>query len=222
MSTVIKSSFGGRKAQHVAFNLQDIAQQANTYLDDVRVQAARIVVEAQRQADVIRRRAEEDGKQAAINAAERVLDDKVGKRMETLLPALEKVISDLKDAQNDWLRHWEASAVKLACAIAEKVCRAELTRRPEIAVGLLCEALALSAGTSRVRIHLNPADVETMSGQVARLQQEFQSIGPAEIVADAMISGGGCRVETMHGAVDQQVEAQLARIAFELTSGNGD
>jgi flagellar assembly protein FliH len=222
MSTVIKSSLGSRTAQHVAFNLQDISQRANTYLDDVRVQAARIVVEAQRQADAIRRRAEEDGKQAAIKAAERVLDEKVGKKMETLLPALEKVISDLKDAQNDWLRHWEASGVKLACAIAEKVCRSELTRRPEIAVSLIREALSLVIGTSRVRIHLHPDDVETMSGQVARLEEEFQVIGPAEIVANETISIGGCRVETVHGTVDQQFEAQLARISSELTSGNGD
>jgi flagellar assembly protein FliH len=222
MSTVIKSSLSGVKAQHIAFNFQDIAHQADTYLDDVRVKAAQIVVEAQRQADAIRRRAEEDGKQAAIKAAERVLDEKVGKKMETLLPALEKVIDDVKDAKNDWLRHWEASGVRLACAIAEKICRAELTRRPQIAVGLLREALALVAGTSRVRIHLNPADMDTMSGQISRLQEEFQSLGPAEVVADATISLGGCRVESMHGTVDQQFEVQLARIASELTIGNGD
>jgi flagellar biosynthesis/type III secretory pathway protein FliH len=222
MSTVIKSSMGSRKAQHIAFNLQDIAQRANTHLDDVRVQAAQIVVEAQRQADAIRRRAEEEGKQAAIKAAQRVLDEQVGKKMETLFPALEKVIADIKDAKNDWLRHWEASGVKLACAIAEKVCHAELTRQPEIAIGLLREALSLVSGTSRVRIHLHPADVETMSGQILRLQQEFQAVGPAEVLPNATISPGGCRVETMHGAVDQQFEAQLSRIASELTSGNGD
>jgi flagellar biosynthesis/type III secretory pathway protein FliH len=61
-----------------------------------------------------------------------------------------------------------------------------------------------------------------MSGQVARLEEEFQVIGPAEIVANETISIGGCRVETVHGTVDQQFEAQLARISSELTSGNGD
>jgi flagellar biosynthesis/type III secretory pathway protein FliH len=222
MSTVIKSSFSGRAAQHVTFNLQDIAHQANTYLDDVRVQAARIVIEAQRQADAIRRKAEEEGKQAALRAAERVLDEKVGKKMETLLPALEKVITDLNEAKQTWLKHWESSTVKLACAIAEKISRIELTRHPEIAVGLIREGLELVAGGSRLRIHLHPTDVETMGGQIARLQQEFQSIGPAEIVPDTTISPGGCRLETLHGAVDQQFEAQLARIESELTSGNGD
>ncbi len=222
MSTVIKSSLSSRSAQHVAFNLQDIAQQANTYLDDVRVQAAKIVVEAQRQADAIRRKAAEEGKQAALSAAERVLDEKVGKKMESLLPALAKVVADLDDAKQTWLRHWEKSNVKLACAIAGKITRIELTRHPEIAVGLLREALELAAGASRLRIHLHPSDVETLGVQIARLQKEFQTVAPAEVVADETISLGSCRVETLHGAVDQRFEAQLARIEAELTSGNGD
>ncbi len=222
MSTVIKSGLSSRSAQRVAFNLQDITQQANTYLDEVRVQAAQIVVEAQRQADAIRRKAESEGKQAALRAAERVLDEKVGKKMETLLPALAKVIGDLDDAKQTWLKHWENSSVKLACAIAGKISRIELTHRPEIAAGLLREALELVAGALRVKIHLNPSDVETLGVQVGRLQQEFQNIAPAEIVPDETISLGGCRVETMHGGVDQRFEAQLARIESELTSGNGD
>ena len=31
---------------------------------------------------------------------------------------------------------------------------------------------------------------------------------------------GGCRIETLHGSIDQQFEAQLARIEEELIRGN--
>jgi flagellar biosynthesis/type III secretory pathway protein FliH len=37
------------------------------------------------------------------------------------------------------------------------------------------------------------------------------------VVADPQVSLGGCRVETRFGVIDQQFEAQLARIEQELT-----
>jgi flagellar assembly protein FliH len=36
------------------------------------------------------------------------------------------------------------------------------------------------------------------------------------IVADESITAGGCRVDTEFGSLDQQLEAQLARITEEL------
>ena len=41
-------------------------------------------------------------------------------------------------------------------------------------------------------------------------------LGETQIVADAAISPGGCRVETRFGAIDQTFEAQLARVEEEL------
>ena len=49
------------------------------------------------------------------------------------------------------------------------------------------------------------------------LVQEMSGLGAVEMIADAGVSRGGCRVETRFGAIDQQFEAQLARIEEELT-----
>src|SRR5688572_29084127 len=121
MSSVIKSGQSTRAVHQVAFNLEDITQHASKYLEQVRIQAAQIVVEAQKQADLIKKRAQDDGQQSARNAAEKVLDEKVGKKMESLLPALRQVVNDLADAKQNWLREWESTAVKLAAKMAEKI-----------------------------------------------------------------------------------------------------
>ena len=52
--------------------------------------------------------------------------------------------------------------------------------------------------------------------QSGRSKPRF-SEAAAELAADENISPGGCRVETEHGSIDQQIEAQLARILEELT-----
>jgi flagellar assembly protein FliH len=220
MATVIKSTLGARNALPIAFNFEDVADHARGYVDDVQAKAAAIVADAQRQADAISRRAEAEGRQAAIRAVEKVMDEKVGKRMETLLPALEKVVAEMADARQAWLRHWEHSTVKLAARIAERVIRREMVQQPEIKVDLIREALEMASGSPHLKIALNPADFESLGGQIERLTKEIARAAQAEIVADETVSVGGCRLETRHGMIDQQVESQLERIVAELTGGN--
>ena len=48
---------------------------------------------------------------------------KSAKRMQTLLPALQAVVSNIADAKQAWLGQWERGTVRLAAAIAGKVIR---------------------------------------------------------------------------------------------------
>jgi flagellar assembly protein FliH len=220
MSTVIKSGGSLRGTQQVAFNLEDMNQHAAKYLEKIRAQAAQIIADAKRQAETIRRQAEEEGRQAATRAAEKVLDEKVGTRMQSLLPALQKVVNDIADAKQAWLGQWESSTVHLAAAIAGKVLRGSAPQLPNVTLKLVREALEMAAGSSQVRILLNPSDHETLQGQIGRLSKELGRIGSAEVVSDPQITPGGCRIETLHGSIDQQFEAQLQRIEEELTRAN--
>jgi flagellar biosynthesis/type III secretory pathway protein FliH len=68
-----------------------------------------------------------------------------------------------------------------------------------------------------VRLHLNPQDHKNLGTQVRTLIDAMSGLGEAEVVADATIDRGGCRVETRFGSIDQQIESQLARIEEELT-----
>jgi len=216
MSTVIKSA-ANRSLHKVAFNFEDMNVKAGEYLDQVRRQAGQIIVDAQKEAAIIREKAEAEGRQAAMRAVERVLDEKVGKKMETLLPALRQVSLEIADAKQAWLRQWEQGAVRLAVAIAEKVMRAKLPRMPGTPLALVREALEMAAGTTSLRIHLNPTDHESLGGQVTCLAQELRRAAVVEVVADAAVTLGGCRIEMAHGTIDQQFESQLARISAELT-----
>jgi flagellar assembly protein FliH len=220
MATVIKSTLGTRQSLPIAFSFEDVSQQANQYLNEVQAQAASIVATAQQHADGVRRRAEEDGRGAAMRAAEKLLDEKVGQRMQTLLPALEKLVNELSDARQSWLRHWEHSAIRLAAKIAERVVRREIAKTPEIQLDLVREALEMAAGSPQLKIAMNPADLATLGGQVEKLVKQIAPVAQADIVAEEAISLGGCRVETRRGLIDQQIETQLQRIVAELTDEN--
>jgi flagellar assembly protein FliH len=221
MATIIRKQESsarpaGRTVQPIAFNFENLNDRANEYLEMVRHEAAKIVQQAHQQAEQVRRQAEVDGRQAAEDAAQKVLDERVGLRMNTLLPALESLIAQLNDAKADWLRRWEQSAVAVAAAIAERIIRRELDRQPEIALEWIAEALRLAAGSAQIKLYLNPVDHEHLGTQVERLAESLCQLAASDIVGDPSVSPGGCRVETKFGEIDQQIEAQLARIQEEL------
>ncbi|OHB84490.1 MAG: hypothetical protein A2V98_19055 [Planctomycetes bacterium RBG_16_64_12] len=217
MSTIIKAVDLNHDVQGVAFNFDDMTAKAQQCLDQVRAEAARIVSQAQERAEQIRIKAQAEGRRAGREELERIVQKQLAAQLATLLPALRQVIEDIRHAKQAWLAHWEKSGVHAAAAIAERLIRRELERAPEITLTLVREALELAAGSSHLRIHINPTDHETLGPQVRTIIAELSSLGSTELVADAQIRPGGCRVETQFGTIDQQFHKQLARIEEELT-----
>jgi flagellar assembly protein FliH len=213
MATIIRKDSpretpSGRTVQPVAFSFSDMRGQANDYLGTVRAEAAKIVQQAHQQAEQIRRQAEAAGRKAAEAAIEHVLDERVGKRMETLLPALESLLAEMNNAKAQLLSHWEQSALKVATAISERIIRREIAHQPQITLDLIAETLRLAAGMTEISLHISPTDYENLGSQITRLAETVGHLAPNAIVADAEVSPGGCRVKT--------IESQLRRIEEEM------
>lgn len=217
MSTIIKAGDNGLAVQQVAFNFDDMNDRANRYLDRVRKEAAALVAKAQREADAVRHKAEEEGRKQGLETVQQMVDKRLAEQLATLMPALDQVLRDVQEARHAWLTHWEKSAVHVSAEIARRLIRRELSRQPEIPLALVREALELAAGSSHLRIHLNPKDYETLSPAVDSLVKELAGLAQTEVVSDPEVTAGGCRVETAFGSIDQQFEAQLQRIEEELT-----
>jgi flagellar assembly protein FliH len=213
MSTVIRASERNKGTQSAAFNFEDMGERSERYLAKVRAEALQIVAKAQQEAEAIRRRAEQEGRHAALQT----VDEMIKTQLATVIPALRQAVRNIEEAKQSWLRHWEAAAVRVSGAIAEKLVRREIGRHPEITLTLVREALELAAGSSQLRIQLNPDDLKALRDQLRVLIDEIAPLAGAEINADPEITPGGCRVETRFGVIDQQFDAQLKRIEEELT-----
>ncbi len=211
MATILRADQADA-ATAVALNFDDLGAQAERLAADAQAEAARIVAEAQDEADAIRRRAFEAGRREAAAEAERRLTEQLAPAR----AALENASAELRDARQAWLAHWESSAVHLAAAMAARVIRGELSRRPQIPLTLIREALELAAGSPGIRLHLNPRDRQSLGDEIHALVASMSAIGGAQIVEDDAVQPGGCRVETRFGSIDQQFDAQLKRIEEEL------
>lgn len=216
MPTIIKAADSHLAVQRVAFNFEDMASKASQYLEAVRAEAAQIVSQAHHEAEAIRQQAQREGQKAGRAAIEQIVQAQLAQQLATVLPALRQAIDEIRHTKQAWLNHWEQTAVHVAAAIAARLIRRELSTRPEITLDLVREALELATGSTEVRIHLHPADHAALGSQVEAIAKELSPLAPAEIVADPQIAAGACRVETRFGVIDQQWDAQLARIEEEL------
>jgi flagellar assembly protein FliH len=217
MSTIIRASDNNLGIHRPAFNFEDMSAQAGHYLDGVRAEAARIVAAAIQEAEGLKRQAEADGRAAGMKKVGEMVQQRLGQQLETLLPALQQTIREIRHAKQAWLSHWEKATVRLATAIAGRVVRRQIDRDPKIPLALVREALDLAAGSSQLRIHLNPDDFQTLGTQAESLVREMAPLATAEVLPDPAVTRGGCRLETRLGIIDQRLESQLARIEEELT-----
>ena len=221
MAGIIKSGHledGPSAAQVASFNFEDMSRKADAYLDTVRRQAAQILVQAKEQAALIASQACERGRQESQREAEQFARAHVERQMQTLLPALVKAIESIRHARESWLKQWERQTVSLAAAIAARVIRRELSNTPEISLELVRETLELVTGEGRLTLHLNPQDCETLGERAQLLVDRLAEVGSSQVIADASIELGGCRVDTEFGSIDQQLSIQLKRIEEELVA----
>jgi flagellar assembly protein FliH len=215
MAAIIKASESSESTVEFAFD--DLGDPERSDLKNAGRRAAKMLAEAETQAAELYRQAEQQGRVAAQAAAQQVLDEKVVRRVDMLLPALRASVEEIRAAKAQWLAHWEKAALDVATAIAARVIRREVQQTPDITIGLVKEALELAGSGAEVQLRMHPDDLATLGSQVERLIAELGRLGEATIVADAEITRGGCRADTRFGSIDQQIESQLARIAQELT-----
>lgn len=217
MANVIKAHGSEGSLEGLNYNFDDFAVRADDFVQKVRAQAAQLLTDANKEAAQIRQRAQQEGRAEGMREVDRLAEKKVGERVQTLMPALETVLRKLDDARHEWLSHWERTAVHLASGIASRVIRREIKADPQIEVQWIREALELAAGTAELRIVMHPQDYETLKPHVETVIGQLARSAHAEVVPDASISIGGCRLETRFGTIDQTIEAQLGRIEEELT-----
>jgi flagellar assembly protein FliH len=192
--------------------LEDLSARAERQLAHARRQAEQMLAAARAEIETLRREAAEAGRCEAAEEIRRQAAERVAPAVEAICRAARQI----QESKNDWLNHWETVAVRLACAIAGRIVRRELSAQPDITIGWVREALELAAGSAQVRLRLHPQDHMLLGEQVRAMTAALGELGEVEIVPDAEIERGGCRVDTRFGAIDQQIDAQLRRVEEEL------
>jgi flagellar assembly protein FliH len=212
----------------VVFNFEDLRQRGDAYLDSIRKQIEQMIASAQAEVITLRKSAHDIGFEEGRNDGFKHANEAIEQRaraiaektaadgLATALPALKSVAESLAVERDRWIAEWEAIAVRLAAAIAERLVARQLQLNPELAREMIREALQLALGAPRVRVRLNADDAGMLGPQAAEVIRAFAACGEAEIVPDKALARGGCVIETQHGQIDARIETVLGRIVDQL------
>jgi flagellar assembly protein FliH len=87
---------------------------------------------------------------------------------------------------------------------------------PNVTVANVAEALKLVMHASDVRVAIHPSQHAALAEVLPRLKLQWPTLEHVEIVADAAVAPGGCRIFTAHGEVDGGLDTQLNLIVADL------
>jgi flagellar assembly protein FliH len=202
---------GGR-----AFELGDVSRLAEAELDRARAQVAEMIATAEKRAIKIEQDAVHAGQQKATAQAVAMADKKLEKSLGPLTQAMTNAVVKLEQQRAEWQMEWEVQLVDLACAIAERIVRGELSRRPQVSHAWVKEVLEMASGETSAQLLLHPDDVAGLGVQAQQIRDTVARGLDLEIQGDPTVGRGECRLIARYGELDQRLDRQLARVMEEL------
>jgi|SRR5438128_10531969 len=229
---LIKADAAPLKTQ--PFSMADIENQAQEILARARRQADRLEAAAQVQARKIMTDAHAAGLRGGWKEGWKKGHEegsKGGKEQalaenRTELAATIAALKSAAQAMNRSRIELESAALKdvleLAVAIAERVTKRQGILDPAVAVNNVEEALKLVSHSSDVRIAIHPKNKTTLKEVLPRLKAQWPALEHVELVEDAMLAPGGCRIYTSQGEVDGDLDGQINRVVADLVPGRAE
>ncbi len=176
-------------------------------------EARRIVEKAQARARAIVEEAR--GESAAVKAESQDQGYAEG------LAQWESKIVLVREHMEKQLEEVRPQLIQLALKVAEKILRSHIEVHPESVVAMVEEALVATHGVrgGQIFIHAHPEDANTLDSRFSILRERDNRYQGLQVIGDAKISRGGCRIETDFGTIDASVETQFNAIEKLLEGG---
>jgi flagellar assembly protein FliH len=210
------------------FSLRDVENHAKAMLVRAREQAEELLATAQQEGEILRQQAYEEGlaegrrdgrKQGELEGtkagAQQALSEHQ-QQLATLIAALSTAAVELDASRRDLESAGLTEVVALASAVARRVTKRQGLIDSDVLTENLKEAMKLVCHAADVRIAIHPKQKQTLDDALPRLRMAWPQLQHVEIIADASLAPGGCRIFTARGNVDGDLDAQLDRVINEL------
>jgi len=198
---------------------------ADKIISQAKLDGEKIKQEAQRQAQLESEQIKQEAHWSAFDQGYRDgYQEGMAKAKEEGEAIREMALDVLKQAEESrrrTLASLEGDIINLAREIAERLLSAQLSLDPEIIFNVAVESLRLVADRLQVVLYINPAELALYEKRKKELLSLLPAKAELQVIADASIQLGGCRVETEHGRVDATVETRREALLKALYGEGG-
>jgi flagellar assembly protein FliH len=211
-----------------AFSLRDVENHAKAMLVRAREQAEALLAAAQQEGEVIRQQAYEEGlvegrrdgrKQGELEGTKAGAQQALAEHQEqlaTLVATLSTAAVEFDASRRELEAAGLSEVVALAAAIARRVTKRQGMIDSHVLAENLKEVMTLVAHAADVRVAIHPIQKQVLDDALPRLRMAWPQLKHLEIIPDASVAPGGCRIHTARGQVDGDLDAQLDRVVGEL------
>jgi flagellar biosynthesis/type III secretory pathway protein FliH len=143
------------------------------------------------------------------------------KKADPIIKSLCQALVQLQNIRKEIRQEIEKEVVQLALAIAKKIVCHEVRTNQETVVCVAQEALSRVENSGKIKIKLNPQDLQFIKDAKFQLSQFLHNVDHIRFEATDSIQSGGCLIETDRGDIDARLEKQLQAIeeAFQSQFG---
>lgn len=228
---VIKSN--NVPASVTPFSMADIEAHARSLLLRARQQADQALAAAQAEGAIIRQNAydqgfaagREDGLKKGTEEGRAAGKQAALAEQKAKLEQLVKSMLDLVNAFEASRTRFESSAaaevIKLSVAIARRVTKLQGALDPNVMTENVLAAMKLAVHSTDVRIAIHPQQKQTLVELLPQLRLQWPTVKHVELVEDASLSPGSCRVMSGHAEIDGELDRQIDRVAADLLPQQG-
>jgi flagellar biosynthesis/type III secretory pathway protein FliH len=138
------------------------------------------------------------------------------KTIEPLVEKLQRSLMELETAKSSLFHMAEREAVELSIAIARKIVGNEISVNKNVILNTIKEAFRKVEGHGRVKIRLNPEEIERVKEAMTEMNNPNHGFDKIEFETDEKVQAGGCIIESDIGDIDARIEKQLEVIEEEF------
>ena len=134
----------------------------------------------------------------------------------SIVESMKKTIVSLTDIRNEFFGKAEKEMVDLVTMVSSELVMKEIREDEKIIADVLRKAVEAIHIQQKIKIRVNPVDLENVKNMEEKLIVEVEAIKGVEFEADKKISQGGCVIETNIGTLDATVENRLMAVHRSL------
>ncbi len=132
------------------------------------------------------------------------------------LQMVEELITKLQAYQEEFLSQHQEVMVELLFKIAERIVGPLAEQQKNLIQTTLNKILQEAQIAGRIKIMVHPEDLNALQSLEPELKKNFPDLKEIGLVADEMVSRGGCLVETDLGKLDARIETQIHELIKHL------
>ncbi len=186
--------------------------QAEETIRRASVTADEIIRQSQIDSEQVKKLAYQDGfQQGSREGYDRGYREGLGKAGEdaaAIRARADDVLNQVEKLRREKLEGLEQEIVDLALEIAERLITVQLSLEQEVILSVASESLRLVADRHSVVLFVSPDELELVESKKDELKSILPARAQLQVVADAAIEPGGCRIDTGQGWVDATMETR--------------